>query len=106
MKQLTESQIESRIESMFDAIDARLLEGKIDQDQYDFEASCINAWERSSRLTLRDYKTWNAYATNDHTTQVTVVAANAEDARLLFAWRYGLKHDASVTVQGPTIVTR
>lgn len=100
MKQLTESQIEARIETMFDAIDTRLMAGEISQEQYDFDAACINAWERSARLTIREYKTWNAWVTGDHI-KTTIVAGNAEDARLLYAWRHGMAHDSRITVEGP-----
>lgn len=41
---MTESQIENRVEHLFDALDRQLMAGRMTQAEYDREAGLITTW--------------------------------------------------------------
>jgi hypothetical protein len=41
---MTESQIESRVERLFNSLDRQLIAGRMTQPEYDFEAQRITDW--------------------------------------------------------------
>jgi hypothetical protein len=43
-KQMTEDQIERRIERVMDALDARLMDGRLSQADYDWEVKNLETW--------------------------------------------------------------
>ena len=42
--EMTEEQIERKVERLFNVLDAGLLAGKMTQEEYDYEAQQITAW--------------------------------------------------------------
>ena len=51
---MTSEQIERRVEHLFDVLDRGLMQGRMTQAEYDYEAEQITAWADHEYLTAKE----------------------------------------------------